>query len=257
MRKKVLVYCDYGVGDLTHLTDGLCAYFTSKGKSVELTDATSILKENVLNEDVALFVMPGGAATPFLQKLKVQGNQKIKDYVFSGGHYLGICAGAYYACTRVEFEKDIPALCIIRQNELLNLVDAKAVGTLYKELHIRPYMKNEASSASVRLRWQDSSIHYAHYHGGPKFVGKDEDFEILARYQDIQDEPPAIIAQNYGKGRVVLSGVHFEDRGEDLQKSLHALRIDIREAADIAEVLKENEKSRQMLFDKIMASIER
>eukprot|EP00983_Pelagomonas_calceolata_P021459 672530-Pelagomonas_calceolata.AAC.5 len=27
-----------------------------------------------------------------------------KDYVSSGGSYLGLCAGAYYACSRVEFE---------------------------------------------------------------------------------------------------------------------------------------------------------
>lgn len=26
------------------------------------------------------------------------------DYVEGGGAYLGLCAGAYYACARVEFE---------------------------------------------------------------------------------------------------------------------------------------------------------
>ena len=255
MREKVLVYRDYGVGDLTNLVNELHRYFDPLGKEVDFTDAASIIKEDVLNENVALFVMPGGAATPFLQKLKVLGNEKIKNYVENGGHYLGICAGAYYACYQVEFEKDIPSLCIVRSGELLNLVHAHAVGTLYKELNIRPYMKNEASSAGVRLIWQDNSVYYAHYHGGPKFVGEDGNFEVLARYQDVLDTPAAIIAQNYGLGRVVLSGVHFEDRGADLQKALHALRIDLKEAKNIAEVLNEKENLRQILFDKVMASV--
>ena len=105
MTQKVLIYRDYGVGDLGHLEEGLKEYFKQRQVKVDYTDATSIIKGNALNEDVTAFVMPGGAATPFLQKLKVQGNEKIRDYVYQGGHYLGICAGAYYACSKVEFER--------------------------------------------------------------------------------------------------------------------------------------------------------
>lgn len=30
------------------------------------------------------------------------------DYVHAGGSYLGLCAGAYYACDRIEFELGTP-----------------------------------------------------------------------------------------------------------------------------------------------------
>ncbi|HCU58416.1 MAG TPA: hypothetical protein DIC64_00350 [Alphaproteobacteria bacterium] len=257
MQEKVLIYRDYGVGDLRGLEKGLKEYFEPRKMMVEYTDATAIIKENALNENVALFVMPGGAATPFLEKLKVQGNEKIKDYVHQGGHYLGVCAGAYYACTKVAFETDIEPLAIVRNHELLDLVEAEAVGTLHKELGIRPYMKNEASGATVKLKWADDEIHYAHYHGGPKFEALKDGCEVLATYADIKGEPPAIIAQTFGRGRVVLSGVHFEDKGADLKKALHALRVDIKEAARIADELEQNEPSRKQLFDKIMRSIEK
>ena len=254
MRSKVLVYRDYGVGNLTNLLRGLKTYFKPYDVEVNCTDASEILKENALNEDVFCFVMPGGAATPFLEKLKVQGNEKIRQYIQNGGGYLGICAGAYYACTKVEFETDVQSLSIIRDHELLDLVDVSAIGTLHKEFHIKPYMKNEASATTVKLKWADDEIHYAHYHGGPKFEKLQDGCEVLARYADLRGQPPAVIAQNYGKGRVVLSGVHFEDSGEDLEKALHAFRLDLKEAAYIADVLKKHETSRKILFNKIMSS---
>ncbi len=254
---KILIYRDYGVSDLTNLTKGLRCYFEPKGIEVSFTDASAIIKDDILNKNISLFIMPGGAATPFLQKLQVQGNDKIRDYIFQGGNYLGICAGAYYACRNVSFETDIEPLAIKRENELLSIVQACAVGTLKKELNLRPYMKNEESGAVVKLQWQNQDIYYAHYHGGPKFVSEHENYDILARYADIEGNPAAIIRQNYGKGRIVLSGVHFEDRGDDLIKTLHALRIDFDKAQNIALKLKQNEQSRKILFDKIMSSFEK
>lgn len=257
MRHKVLIYRDYGVSDLTNLTKALNTYFHSRQIKIDYTDAHAILKENALNENVLLFVMPGGAATPFLQKLHVQGNEKIRTYIEKGGAYLGICAGAYYACSKIEFEKDVPELTIIRQKELLNLVHATAIGTLHQELGILPYMKNEMAGAAVDLLWEDFEEHSAHYHGGPKFESQQEDYEVLARYKTIEGNPPAIIKKNYGSGRVVLSGVHFEDMGEDLQKTLHAFQIDYKKANEIAQVLSQKENSRKKLFEKIMASLEK
>ena len=54
--------------------------------------------------DSVLLVMPGGADLPYCHKLDGVGNNQIKKYVAGGGSYLGICAGAYYACRNVEFD---------------------------------------------------------------------------------------------------------------------------------------------------------
>ncbi|MDO4183956.1 MAG: BPL-N domain-containing protein [Rhodospirillales bacterium] len=256
--KKVLIYRDYGCGDLNNLEKRLTEHFSPLDIAVDFTDSSAIIKDNALDDNVLLLVMPGGAATPYIQKLKTLGSDKIRNYVQNGGNYLGVCAGAYYACTKVEFETDVKPMSITRTQDLLNLVDASAVGTLHKELNIRPYMTNAASSAAVRLRWlNDDEICYAHYHGGPKFLPTKAGFEVLATYADIADCPPAIVAQNYGRGRVVLSGVHFENKGQDLAKAIHALRIDYQRAAEVAAELTEHEQSRQNLFRKIMSEFSR
>lgn len=80
--------------------------------------------------------MPGGADLPYCRHLDGEGNRLIRGapfaqparpplatvapyalgaiclpdflsaagYVEAGGSYIGLCAGAYYACSRVEFE---------------------------------------------------------------------------------------------------------------------------------------------------------
>jgi biotin--protein ligase len=52
-----------------------------------------------------MLVMPGGADLPYCRHLNGAGNQLISNFVkVQGGAYLGLCAGAYYGCSRVEFE---------------------------------------------------------------------------------------------------------------------------------------------------------
>ena len=152
MRDKILIYRDYGCSDLNALEYGLKEYFEPRGGTVDFTDAAGIIKEGSLNESVLAFFMPGGAGTPFRRKLEVLGNEKIREYVRDGGIYYGICAGAYYACRETVFEEDIPELRIISSCGL-NLVEGRAVGTLYKEFGIRPYAKDAASTAAVNLIW--------------------------------------------------------------------------------------------------------
>ena len=252
MRTKILIYQDYGCSDTTSLNDGLREYFEPRGCSVGFTDAAGIIHGNELNDEVLAFFMPGGAGTPYRHKLQVLGNDKIREYVQNGGIYYGICAGAYYACRQTEFEADIPELKKVTECGL-NLLEGRAIGTLYKELGIRPYDKNAASSAAVELIWNDNSKYTAHYHGGPYFESFNSDEnQVLARY-NLAGRQPAVIGRNYGKGKVILSGVHFEDKGEMLLKSIYALKIDSEQAENVAAKLASAEDSRQALFNRIMA----
>lgn len=252
MRDKILIYRDYGCSDLNALEYGLKEYFEPRGGTVDFTDAAGIIKEGSLNESVLAFFMPGGAGTPFRRKLEVLGNEKIREYVRDGGIYYGICAGAYYACRETVFEEDIPELRIISSCGL-NLVEGRAVGTLYKEFGIRPYAKDAASTAAVNLIWQDQEQHTVYYHGGPYFdLAANTEPDILAVY-DTEKKLPAIIRQTYGNGQVILSGVHYEDKGAVLQKTLHHLRLDSAEALQVAAKLSAGEPSRLRLFHKMMS----
>ena len=253
MRNKILIYCDYGTNDINNLKRGLEEYFRPRGIDVGITDAHGIIKDNNLNEDVLAFVMPGGRATPYLEKLKMQGNQAISHYVASGGQFLGICAGAYYASRKVYFETDIKELSIIQECGL-NILDAETVGTLYKELNISPYTKDFNSISAVRIRWlADKQCYTACYHGGPYFrLNHQSNITVLAEYDLPKRHLPAIIMQDYGKGKVIGCGLHIEDKGTDLQRFLFTLHKDKGKAQKVITTLEQNEKSRLLLFNKVM-----
>lgn len=245
MRNKVLIYDDYGCADVNVLAKELRAYFEPRGCRVGFTDANEIISRNSLNQEVLAFFIPGGASTPYRHKLEVLGNAKIRDYVRQGGVYYGICAGAYYACKQTEFEKDLPESRVVTEYKL-DLLDAKAIGSLYKELNIEPFAKNPNSSAAVELFDESGEIVVAHYHGGPYFeLNETENAEILARY-NLNGFKPAVVLQPYGKGKVILSGVHYEDSGETLAKTLT-------DTHKICTILQQNESARQSFFKKLMS----
>jgi hypothetical protein len=51
------------------------------------------------------------------------------EYVSAGGAYLGLCAGAYYACSRVEFEPGGPLQ--VRGDRELGFFPGVAAGAAY------------------------------------------------------------------------------------------------------------------------------
>ncbi|KAG2445925.1 hypothetical protein HXX76_000528 [Chlamydomonas incerta] len=66
--------------------------------------STAELLEGSWADRCLLLIMPGGADLPYCKHLNGRGNRIIRGYVEAGGAYLGICAGAYYGCARVDFE---------------------------------------------------------------------------------------------------------------------------------------------------------
>ena len=65
----------------------------------------------------SLLVMPRGRDLPYVDRLSGAGNAKIKEFIRRGG-YLGICAGAYYSCSLVEFAQGDPLLEVCGAREL-------------------------------------------------------------------------------------------------------------------------------------------
>ena len=50
----------------------------------------------------------GGYDLGFIRALGGKGTKIVRDFVQQGGSYLGFCAGAYWACNYIEFDKDGP-----------------------------------------------------------------------------------------------------------------------------------------------------
>ena len=159
--------------------------------------------------DADLFVMPGGKDCPYHAALQGAGNRKIRQFVEKGGLYLGICAGAYYGCAEVDFDRGHP-LQVIEKREL-KFFDGKVVGPAYG-LGTYDY-QSERGARFAKLLTADGFF-YAYYNGGPTFQGNFENANILASYADLPGYPPAIIECKIGLGKAILSGVHVETLSE-------------------------------------------
>ena len=56
-------------------------------------------------ESAALLVIGGGYDMGFLRALGSDGAAQVRAYVQTGGSYLGLCAGAYFASAQVTFDE--------------------------------------------------------------------------------------------------------------------------------------------------------
>lgn len=254
-RSKILIYDDAGCASTFDLVRVLGNYFGPKGMIVQPVSANDILRGGALNDEVLAFFMPGGAATPYMNKLQTLGNRIIRDYVAEGGVYFGICAGAYYASRKISFEQDIPGLAL-EQECGLNLIEAHAVGTLKKDFGLEPYWRPTVDNAAVtQVVWAaDGEKHGVFYHGGPKFE-KVQDAEVLAVYEEAEGKPPAILARSYGKGLVIVSGVHFEDDAISVKSMLRRNAPSQERAQANYEKMQKYDETRAALMHKLMNKI--
>ena len=58
--------------------------------------------------DAALLALPGGYDCGYVDKLGAEGTTLIREWVETGGSYLGMCAGGYFGADRIVFDEDGP-----------------------------------------------------------------------------------------------------------------------------------------------------
>ena len=195
-----------------------------------------------------MLVMPGGADVPYCKHLNGRGNILISHFVRKqGGTYLGLCAGAYYGCSRVEFELG-SEIEVLGDRELA-FYPGIASGSIYSGFNYQS--EKGAIAAPIKFKSRisvgpgssssstDNSVVWEeckdYLNGGPGFleVSLDtinsngnggalrgsyltkessyipENIEILATFTDHNDAAAAI-ACHVGLGRAVLCSTHPE-----------------------------------------------
>jgi len=156
-------------------------------------------------ESISLLIMPGGRDRPYHSALKGAGNAQIRSFVEKGGTYLGICAGAYYGCKRVEFDRGYP-LEVCEERELA-FFSGSGIGPAFGKGTFEYESEKRVRLAKIETT---NGIFYTYYNGGCTFEGDFTHVRILARYLELPGNPPAIIECPIGKGKAILSGVHLE-----------------------------------------------
>jgi metal-dependent hydrolase (beta-lactamase superfamily II)/glutamine amidotransferase-like uncharacterized protein/WD40 repeat protein len=175
--------------------------FTWMGHDVTLIDANTINQDDISGFDILYF--PGGSTGPYQQDINADGRDKIRDLAQSGGCYIGTCAGALYAAEKVIWEGQDDS------EGLLGLFPGTVEGPI-PEIYEYP----DIGMCQVNLETHsitEGGINPAWimYYNGPYFdPNPGAEVDVIGRYE-IGGEA-AIVAFEYGEGRVVLTGPHPE-----------------------------------------------
>jgi glutamine amidotransferase-like uncharacterized protein len=172
------------------------------------------------NYDVVIFT--GGSGSKQAASLGDKGRDEVRKFVKDGGGYVGICAGAYLACS--GFSWGVGVL------DARTVSDKWARGTGNVEIEV-----TEQGKAITDLSTQKQEIKYAN---GPIIKpNKREDipdYEAIAYFRTelakngtpkgVMVNSPAMARGEFGKGRVIISSPHPEQTAGMEGFSEHAVR---------------------------------
>ena len=214
---------------------GLMAFWALKGASIpfDLITAKDINKD--ILEDYDVLFVPGGWVKEKTEALGERGKEKICQFVKDGGNYLGICGGAGLA---LKVKRGLSLLGVERKEEK-NL--ANFSGRIKIRAVDHPIWSN-LSSVSLYIFWpghfnvlEPDKINILAYYDEPEsdFLSADINVNDLSRYGDLKRwedyykirlDPrilkgkPAILEGEYGKGKVILSYLHFDTPNDEQGK---------------------------------------
>jgi biotin--protein ligase len=212
--------------------------FEWMGYTVVRIDADAINHGDLQPMDVVYF--PGGSSGPFQEDITPEGKEKIRQRVRDGGCFIGTCAGALFAAERVIWEgleESGETLALFPgtvEAPIPEILGGPQYGMCQVDLvKPHPITKGKPDSAWIL------------YYNAPFFrPSPGAAVDIVGRYRITND--PALVAFEYGAGRVFLTGPHpeweedsdrdgvsyfdrFDDRGSDWELMRDATRWCLRE----------------------------
>ncbi|MGZ7043657.1 MAG: BPL-N domain-containing protein [Methanobacterium sp.] len=143
-----------------------------------------------------ILIMPGGLVSTYLKDPDINVND-LKEYVYNGKGYVGICAGSYVASSHVDGYYDGWGIA-----SHINCKSVNYVGNL--PISLTENGKNILNSSDMEELYEWN---------GPAMYKTTKLNGSLAEYADNKtcyQNYAAIMEDQYGSGRVILSGPHPE-----------------------------------------------
>ncbi len=159
-------------------------------------------------KDYDAVVFTGGSGSKQAAALGDAGKQQVRDFVEKGGGYVGVCAGAYLACSGFSWS--------------LGVLDAKTVSSKWRRG--KGEVKIEVTPVGAQTTGTPAKETEILYANGPIIqpAGRAEvpDYEPLAIFRTelaendtpkgVMIDSPAWARGAFGKGRVLISSPHPE-----------------------------------------------
>jgi glutamine amidotransferase-like uncharacterized protein len=184
----VAIYLGAGVMGSSHIA--LTRMFEWMNASVANITASEILEDALADFDI--LVIPGGSETTAANELQyIEGVNKIKDFVAGGGSFFGICGGATYGASYVNFFD-------------WSMSPVSEPGSL---IHMTTMNVNKSSTGPdlSDCPANISTMYYASQYFSPR---AGVDVHIVATYE--YNGEAGMVAFEYENGTVFLSSPHPE-----------------------------------------------
>ncbi|KAF9105887.1 biotin holocarboxylase synthetase [Mortierella sp. GBA35] len=270
---NILVYSGDGISrmSLIHTVNSLRS-LVGQHYDVMKIDAKGLLTEP-WEESTSLLVIPGGRDLPFTRDLNGPTNERIRNYVQSGGRFFGICAGAYYGSDRISFE--LGRSLEVKGPRELKFFAGECRGAVYPGFVYES--ESGANAVGIQLNQEvfalqtgeqqqkDDGLGFdetkVYFNGGGYFVDAEKypGTTVLAWYkkepEQIEPDSPslkaAMVACQVGKGLAVLTGVHPEYNATHLD----ARNPEYGSQPNIVNRLLEREHERRLFLRSVLAKM--
>jgi len=199
----VPTFTEYTINILSHL---LPSYTIQRVTKIELRTSEWL-------STTSLVVIPGGHDRPYIEDFLDRVNDHLIKFVYSGGKFLGIGAGAYYASEHLIFTARDP---IVDESRPLKFYPGTSVGPTFPGFN----WDDDSGARAISIMYKDAEganlnrTLKTYYHGGGSFLDAHTfpTAEILATYEDVHDAntKTAAVLCSVGQGSALLTHFHIE-----------------------------------------------
>jgi hypothetical protein len=181
-------------------------------KSIPLAEITRVKAQDWATLDLKAFdvaVFSGGSGSAQAEAIGEAGRNNVREYVRNGGGFVGICAGAYLACSNFKWG--------------LGILNASTVSSKWRRG--QGFMECEVTEAGRKLLGDVKSTFKVRYHNGP-IIKPAQRTDVpaytpvslfrseIAEYGSpvgVMVNSPAQALGTFGRGRVFISSPHPEN----------------------------------------------
>lgn len=151
-----------------------------------------------LKNNVSLLAIGGGFDLGLIKALGNDGMKEVRSFVTLGGHYLGICSGAYFATDYIEFDNGGPLQ--VCGERFLKFYPGCGIGPLYKTYDYRCRIGAVAASISFTPKGGPLKVFF---NGGGCFLGID-----MKEYLEKRKEKEVCLSEDFTdtKNRSIQNG---------------------------------------------------